>query len=114
VAGRALTPGRARTLYNAADALLPPAPGAVALDWAPGVSAALRARGPAAARRLRCLLWRLEQGPRLALSGTRGFSRLPREARAARLRRLAARRPGDFGLLCDVLREAAAHSRSRA
>jgi hypothetical protein len=106
-AAPSLSPDEARTLYNAADALLPPPEGAVALDWAPGVEAALRRRDPAEARRLRRLLVRLE-GPWGRVLPRRGFSWQPREARRARLRRRAARRPGDHAFLCALLREAAA------
>jgi hypothetical protein len=75
-----LPPVVARLLYNVADALLPPAPGAVALDWMPAVEAVLRRRGPRARRKLLTVLGTLALRSRLL--ARRGFPRLSRERRA--------------------------------
>jgi len=95
-------------LFAAADALLPPAGGAVGFDWVPGVEATLVRRGPAARARLRGLLRRLDWAPWVGLRGGR-FWQLPRAARAAELTRRARRRGGaDHRLLLALLAEAGA------
>ena len=110
---RPLSPAAARTLYNVADAVLPPSDGCVGFDWAPGVEAALGRRGERAARRLRALLWRLEWTP--WLRGHAPFSQLPRSERAALLDAWARRprRAADHALLCALLAEAHAAASSR-
>ena len=103
-----LPPEAHRTFYNVADALLPPAPGAVALDWAPRVEAFLARRGEASARRLLRILARLEA--RLGRGWrARAFSRLPRRERAAVLAAWARhpRRRADHAWLLEVLSAAA-------
>lgn len=107
-----LPPEAHRTFYNVADALLPPAPGAVGVDWAPGVEAAVARSGEASARRLLAILSRLEARPLVGWRA-RAFSRLPRSERSARLARLASRRPEDHAWLLSLL-AAAAQSASGA
>lgn len=97
-----------RTLYNVADALLPPPPGAVGVDWAPGVEAFLARRGDAAARRLERLLAKLEARPPWGWRA-RAFSRLSRTERAARL---ASGDGADRAWLCELLAEAAPRPQS--
>lgn len=105
----------ARTFYNAADALLPPAPGAVAIDWMPAVEACVARRGEAVARRLSALLARLERAP-VGWRSHRTFSRLAREERAAWLARWAAdpRRGADHALLLELLAAAGAEAQSES
>ncbi len=79
-----LPPKVARTFYNAADALAPPAPGAVVVDPLPAVEARLAAEGPAAAEALVRALRRLEWIP-LLHGHRRGFSRLSRADRRCML-----------------------------
>jgi hypothetical protein len=83
----ALSGRSARTLYNVADAVLAPEPGAPGLDVAPAVERRIRWSGVAAARSLWLLLRALEWQPILTLRERRGFSWLPREERAALLAR---------------------------
>jgi hypothetical protein len=101
VSPRLLPPAAARTLYNAADALRPPAPGEVAFDWVAGVEAELARRGPPSARRLRAILRRLEWDARLRKRAP--FWRLSRTERAALLAAFGRRRPMDHALLRDLL-----------
>jgi hypothetical protein len=99
-----LPPVAARQLYNLADALLPPEPGAVALDWMPGVEAVLRRRRPRERRKLLTLLGALEVRSRLL--AWRGFFELPRERRARLLRRLPRAHRAWLGrLLAEAARE---------
>ena len=105
VAPRLLPPAAARTLYNAADALLPPEVGSAGFDWVPGVEAALRRRGEPAARRLRALLRRLEWTSRLRGGGA--FFQRPRGERAELLGRLAG---PSHAFLLELLAEAASSS----
>jgi len=83
----ALSRRSARTLYNVADALLAPEPGAPGLDVAPAVERRIRWSGVGAARSTWLLLRALEWQPILTLRERRGFSWLPREDRAALLGR---------------------------
>jgi len=100
----------ARTLYNAADALHPAAPGEVGFDWAAGVEAELLRRGPPSARRLRALLRRLEWEARWRKR--QPFWRLPRGERAALLAGLGRRRPIEHALLLELLESARAPAHS--
>jgi len=87
---RRLSPRRARTFYNLADALVPPPgpgePGAGDVDLVPALEAWLAGEGRGRARQVRGILWALEWQARLR--GRReGFSWLPREERRALWRR---------------------------
>lgn len=83
MAGRVLSPRASRTLYNVADAVVPPGPGGGAgdVDLAPAVERILRGRGPGAARRTWLALAALEWWPVLTLRARRGFSRASLEQR---------------------------------
>lgn len=84
-----LAPRAARTLYNLADAWLPPGaagePGGGDVDLAPAAEALLARERRGAARRLLAALAWLEWEPRVLLRGRRGFSWLSREARRRQL-----------------------------
>jgi hypothetical protein len=80
-----LAPRRARTVYALADAWLPAAegrPGGGDVDLVPALEASLALASPAERRALARWLIGLEWIPRLTRAGRRGFSWLPREARA--------------------------------
>lgn len=83
----ALSRRSARTLYNVADALFAPEPGAPGVDVAPAVERRIRWAGVGAARSTWLLLRAIEWQPVLTLRDRRGFSWLPREERAALLAR---------------------------
>lgn len=123
---RPLPPGAARTLYNLADAWLPPGPdgcGGGDVDCLPALERALGEAGPSAARRLRAGLALLEWRPLLTLRAGRGLSWLPRERRRALLARwergalapgrraLARLRRRVEGAVAETARERAPHSR---
>jgi hypothetical protein len=108
VTARLVPPRPARTLYNAADALRPPAPGEVVRDWVVGVEAELARRGPPSAKRLRAVLRRIEWEARLRKREP--FWRLPRSERAALLSDLGRRRPFEHALLRELLQAAADQS----
>ena len=80
-----LSPRSARTLYNVADALFPPAFGGGLgggdVDVAPAVERQLRGQGVGAARRCWALLAGIEWQPVVTLRARTGFSRLPRARR---------------------------------
>ncbi|MBW2316456.1 MAG: hypothetical protein JRH10_20010 [Deltaproteobacteria bacterium] len=101
---RLLPAASARTLFNVADALRPPAPGEVGFDWVAGVEAVLARRGPPSAKRLRAGLRRLEWGARLRAG--RPFHQLPRSERALLLKRTAQQRPSEHGFWQALLEEA--------
>ena len=118
---RPLSRRSARTLYNVADALLPPPkpgePGAGDLDVAPFVEQRIRWGGVGVARRCWLLLTWIEWQPVLTLRARRGFSRLPRERRRALLRtwqqsRVPARRRAFEGLR-EWVEAGAAEARGR-
>lgn len=103
----------ARTLYNVADALVPPGTGdevgAGDLDLVPEVETRLQRAGPGAARRLQLILAWIEWDPVLTLRARRSFSQLPRPVRSRlldgwRTSRLAARRRA-FDALEGLVRE---------
>jgi len=104
LAPRLLPPAAARTLYNAADALRPTAPGEVGFDWVAGVEAELARRGPPSAKQLRALLRRLEWDARWRKRAP--FWRLARAERAALLAAFGRRRPIEQALLLDLLQAA--------
>jgi len=85
-----LSPRRARTFYNLADALVPSPgpedPGAGDVDLVPALEAWLAGEGRGRARRVRGVLWALEWQARLR-GRAGGFSWLPREERRALWRR---------------------------
>jgi len=116
---RGLSPHRARTFYNLADALVPapgPAePGAGDVDLVPALEAWLAgAAGRGRARRVRGILWALEWQARLR-GRLRGFSWLSRDERRALWRRwersrLPPRRRAAAELTAQVHRLWRAHS----
>jgi hypothetical protein len=116
---RLLSARSARTLYNVADALVPPgpegAPGGGDVDLVPWLEGRLRRDGPAVARRLGALLLCLEWHPVATLRAPRPFSRLPRSRRRALLARwersrLAVRRRALASLRATIEEGVAAHS----
>lgn len=119
---RILSARSARTLYNVADALVPPGegtPGGGDVDLAPFVARRLRAEGPGAARRLWLLLASIEWLPVLRLRARRGFSKLSLERREAELAgwrhsRLRWRREALGGLEAWVREGLEDHSREHA
>jgi len=110
---RSLSPRAARTFYNAADALVPPAggPGAGDVDLVPALETRLAGWSPLRRLGFVGLLAALEWQP--LLRRRRGFSRLPRAERARLLRRweesrLAPRRAAARALrelVVDLFRE---------